>query len=131
MGCYGIGVGRNLACVIEDNHDDFGIIMPKEIAPFKTHICALRLDDENVNKVANDLYNTLEKAGFDTLFDDRNVSAGNKFSDADLIGIPYRILVSPKGLENNTVEIKDRASGEVYKVAPNEVLAKIFELYNV
>jgi len=130
MGCYGIGVGRNLACVIEDNHDDYGIIMPKEITPFKVHICALRLDDENVKKIAYELYDSLEYIGFDTLFDDRNVSAGNKFSDADLIGIPLRIVVSPKGLENNTVEIKDRATGEIYKVTPNEVLNKVVELYH-
>ena len=130
MGCYGIGVGRNLACVIEDNHDDYGIIMPKEIAPFKVHICALRLDDENVNKIAYELYNSLEDFGFETLFDDRNVSAGNKFSDADLIGIPFRIVVSPKSLENNIVEIKDRATGEIYKVSPNDVLTKIVELYH-
>lgn len=126
MGCYGIGIGRNLACVIEDNHDDFGIIMPKEIAPYKVHICPLRLDNEEVSRVAYDIYKELEGLGISCLFDDRNVSAGNKFSDADLMGMPIRVVVSPKGLENNEVEIKDRATGEVVKVAPEEVVKTIF-----
>ena len=125
MGCYGIGVGRNLACVIEDNHDDYGIIMPKSIAPYMVHITPLRLDDERVNKVSNEIYQKLEENGIDCLFDDRNVSAGNKFSDADLIGLPLRVVISPKGLDNNSVEIKDRATGEVKTVAPNEVLVEI------
>ena len=125
MGCYGIGVGRNLACIIEDNHDDYGIIMPKEIAPYPVHICALRLDDERVNETANKLYSDLENAGIECLFDDRNVSPGIKFAEADLIGMPVRLVVSPKGLDENLVEIKNRATGEVVKVSPAEAVATI------
>lgn len=130
MGCYGIGVGRNLACVIEDNHDEYGIKMPKSIAPYMVHICPLRLDDERVQKIATELYNGLESNGIDCLFDDRNVSAGNKFSDADLIGLPIRLVISPKGLDNNIVEIKDRMSGEVISISPEIAIQKIKEMIN-
>lgn len=126
MGCYGIGIGRNLACVVEDNHDEYGIIMPKEIAPYKVHICPLRLDNEEVGRIAYEIYNELEGLGISCIFDDRNVSAGNKFSDADLMGMPFRIVVSPKGLENNEVEIKNRATGEVEKVNPEDAVKTIF-----
>ena len=102
--------------------------MPKEIAPYKVHICPLRLDDEKVNEIANKLYNSLTEAGISSIFDDRNVSAGNKFSDADLMGMPIRVVISPKGLENNSIEIKDRATGEIIKVSPDEVLQKIKEI---
>ena len=125
MGCYGIGVGRNLACVIEDNHDDYGIIMPKAIAPYPVHICALRLDDERVQTIANKIYSELENSGIECLFDDRNVSAGNKFADADLIGMPIRVVISPKGLDENTIEIKDRATGEVKKANVSDAIKTI------
>ena len=125
MGCYGIGVGRALACVVEDNHDNFGIVMPKAIAPYKVHICALRLDNELVKTTAETLCKQLEDSGIEYLFDDRDVSAGNKFADADLMGMPIRLVVSPKGLEENTVEIKDRATGEVVKVSPAEAIGQI------
>lgn len=129
MGCYGIGVGRNLACVIEDSHDDYGIIMPKSIAPYKVHICPLRLDNENVKEISYKIYQELENNGISCLFDDRNVSAGNKFSDADLMGMPVRIVVSPKGLEENLIEIKDRATGEITKVAPSDILKTIKAMF--
>ena len=129
MGCYGIGVGRNLACVIEDNHDEFGIIMPKSITPYHVHICPLRLDDERVLKVSNELYKSLEDNGLSCLYDDRNVSAGNKFADADLMGMPVRVVVSPKGLDENLVEIKDRTTGEVVKVKPEDALKTIQSLF--
>ena len=125
MGCYGIGVGRALACVIEESHDDYGIIMPKSIAPYKVHICPLRLDDERVNKTAYELYKTLQDDGIECLFDDRNTSAGNKFSDADLMGMPLRVVVSPKGLDENLIEIKDRTTGEVVKVNPADAVKTI------
>lgn len=130
MGCYGIGVGRNLACVVEDNHDEYGIIMPKSIAPYKVHICALRLDNEKVSEAAWSIYNKLQSENIDCLFDDRDVSAGTKFSDADLIGMPIRLVISPKGIESNTIEIKDRATGEIVKVAMDEVVNQIKNMLN-
>ncbi len=125
MGCYGIGVGRNLACVVEDNHDDFGIIMPKSIAPYKVHICPLRLDDERVKNTSAEIYKMLEGEGIECLIDDRNVSAGNKFADADLMGMPLRLVISPKGLDENLLEIKDRATGEVVKISPADAVSQI------
>ena len=125
MGCYGIGVGRNLACVIEDNHDAYGITMPKAIAPYPVHICALRLDDGRVQETANKIYSELENAGIECLFDDRNVSPGIKFAEADLIGMPVRVVVSPKGLDENLIEIKDRATGEVQKVNVSDAIKTI------
>lgn len=125
MGCYGIGVGRNLACVIEDNHDNYGIVMPKAIAPYPVHICALKLDDGRVQETATKIYQELENAGIECLFDDRNASPGIKFAEADLIGMPIRIVVSPKGLDENTIEIKDRATGEVTKINPADALKTI------
>lgn len=125
MGCYGIGVGRNLACVVEDNNDEYGIKMPKAIAPYMVHICPLRLDDENVKTVAYKLYEDLENSGISCIFDDRNVSAGNKFSDADLMGMPIRVVVSPKGLASGEIEIKDRATGELTKATIDNALGVI------
>jgi prolyl-tRNA synthetase len=128
MGCYGIGVGRSLACIIEDNHDDYGIIMPKEVAPFMVHICPLRLDNETVKTTAENIYKTLEDNNISCIYDDREVSAGNKFADADLMGMPLRIVVSQKGLDENKVEIKIRATGEVIKTEPENVLKTIKDL---
>ena len=124
MGCYGIGVGRSLACVVEDNHDDYGIIMPKEIAPYLIHICPLRLDNEVVKSTAEKIYNDLKSNHISCIYDDRNVSAGNKFADADLMGMPYRMVISQKGLEQGFVELKDRATGEVTQIPKDEDMVK-------
>ncbi len=128
MGCYGIGVGRNLACIIEDNHDDYGIIMPKEVAPFMVHICPLRLDNEMVKTTAENLYKSLEDGGISCIYDDRDVSAGNKFADADLMGMPFRVVISGKGLDEGLVEIKIRATGEVRKVKVSDAVSEIMKL---
>lgn len=108
MGCYGIGVGRAIASVAEESHDDKGLIWPMSIAPWHVYLCGLRLDDENVNKKAFELYDALQKAGVEVLFDERNASAGVKFSDCDLMGIPLRVVVSPRSLERGEVEIQSR-----------------------
>ena len=128
MGCYGIGVGRSLACVIEDNHDNYGIIMPKEIAPYLVHICPLRLDNELVKTTAEKIYNTLEEKGISCIYDDRDVSAGNKFADADLMGMPYRMVISQKGLDEGLVELKDRATGEVSKITPDDAINQLIAI---
>lgn len=130
MGCYGIGVGRNLACIIEDNSDDYGIVMPKAVAPYLVHICPLRLDDENVHTVAYNLYNSLKEQGIDVLFDDRNVNPGTKFAEADLMGMPFRVVISPKGLAENICEIKIRETGEVIKVDKDELVKVLVNLIN-
>jgi prolyl-tRNA synthetase len=129
MGCYGIGVGRNLACVVEENCDEKGICLPLSIAPYKVHICPLRLDDEKVKSVSQSIYEGLSSLGIDTLFDDRmDATAGVKFADADLIGMPIRVVVSPRSLAENQVEIKMRKTGEVQMVKTEDAVAKILEI---
>ena len=108
MGCYGIGVGRLAAAVCEAHHDDYGPIWPISIAPWQVQLCALRSDDSEVRAYADKLYEDLQAAGIEVLYDDRPVSAGVMFSDADLSGIPVRVVVSPKGLKNGTVELSNR-----------------------
>ncbi|NCB48595.1 MAG: proline--tRNA ligase [Clostridia bacterium] len=128
MGCYGIGVGRNLACVVEENLDEKGICMPISIAPYKVHICPLRIDDKNVERVSNEIYNELIKKGMSVLIDDRDVFPGIKFSDADLMGMPIRVVVSPRSLEKGEVEIKERKSGEIVMEKKENAVKKIFEI---
>ncbi len=108
MGCYGIGVGRAIASVIEQSHDQYGPIWPKSIAPFQVQICALNLNEPSVRETAEKLYETLTRQGVETLYDDRNEKAGSAFSDADLIGAPFRITISPKTLARGMIELKAR-----------------------
>jgi len=108
MGCYGIGIGRLLASVIEASHDEKGIIWPVSIAPYHVYLCPLFMEDDKVAKTAEDLYCALTGAGVEVLYDDRPDSPGVKFNDADLLGIPLRITVSPRTLEKGSVELKWR-----------------------
>ncbi|MBQ9792619.1 MAG: proline--tRNA ligase [Clostridia bacterium] len=128
MGCYGIGVGRNLACVVEENCDDNGIAMPLSIAPYKVHIAPLRIDDENVSKIAFDLYDKLKENNIEVLIDDRDCMPGVKFADADLMGMPIRVVVSPRSLQNGQVEIKLRKTGETSLVFIDESLETILDI---
>ena len=113
MGCYGIGVSRVLAAAIEQNHDDNGIIFPPPIAPYQVHLVGLNLADDAVAAAADDLYNRLWAAGIETLYDDRvDAAAGVKFNDADLIGLPVRLVVSPRNLRQGMVEVRRRAGGD-------------------
>lgn len=114
MGSYGIGVERTLAAIVEVHHDDKGIQWPAAVAPFQVHLTSLHTGNDEVLKAAEELYADLSQRGVEILFDDRtDVSAGEKFADADLIGIPYRVTVSKKTLEQGNYEVKDRVSGEV------------------
>ena len=108
MGCYGIGVGRLAASVCEARRDDYGPIWPISIAPWQVHICALRSDNEQVSKEANRIYDELQAKEVEVLFDDRPVSAGFMFSDADLLGCPVRITVSPKTCGRGVAEVSLR-----------------------
>jgi prolyl-tRNA synthetase len=125
MGCYGIGIGRLLAAVIEHNHDEKGIVWPKSIAPFQIYLCPLYMDNPDVVKEATLLYTTLSNLGYDVLLDDRSESPGIKFNDADLLGIPLRITISPRSLEKNCVEIKLRNDTKAELLAINDLTAKI------
>ncbi len=112
MGCYGIGVGRLMAAAMEQNHDEHGIVWPHPIAPYHVHICALSLDRPGVAEAADQLYDSLQAAGIEVLYDDRDESPGVKFNDADLLGIPVRLTVSPRNLKQDAVEITDRSTLE-------------------
>jgi len=107
MGCYGIGVSRLMAAAVEQNHDENGIIWPENIAPFKLHILALNMKDEKIKEVAENIYNLAKEKGIEVLYDDRDMSAGAKFKDADLIGIPHRIVVG-RGVKDKVVEYQHR-----------------------
>lgn len=108
MGCYGIGVGRLIASVCEVRRDEYGPIWPMSIAPWHVHICAIRSDNAEVAETSNKLYNNLLEDGIEVLFDDRTTSAGIMFSDADLLGVPIRVTISPKTCARNVVEISTR-----------------------
>ncbi|MBI5492100.1 MAG: proline--tRNA ligase [Deltaproteobacteria bacterium] len=120
MGCYGIGIGRTAAASIEQNHDDFGIIWPKPLAPFGCEVVPVNVNDEEVKKAAEGLYDSLIGMGIDTLLDDRDERAGVKFKDADLIGIPVRVTVGEKNLKQGLVEVKERRGGKVSLVKMND-----------
>jgi prolyl-tRNA synthetase len=125
MGSYGIGIGRAMACIVEMHHDDKGIIWPKSVAPYLVHLIGLDLSDENIKTQAGKLYKQLSDSGVDVLFDDReDVSAGAKFADADLIGIPIRLVISKRSLESGGVEIKNRNEPASSVVSFEEVTNK-------
>ncbi|MCL6641828.1 MAG: proline--tRNA ligase [Candidatus Bipolaricaulota bacterium] len=111
MGCYGIGVGRLLAAVVEAHHDEKGIIWPEEIAPFQIILLVLNTDRAEQTELAEKMYALLRSAGLEVLYDDRAESAGVKFNDADLIGIPYRITIGPRNTQNKTIELRRRRDG--------------------
>ncbi len=108
MGCYGIGVGRLAASVCEARHDDNGPIWPISIAPWQVHLCCMRVDQEACKAAADNLYDALQKAGVEVIYDDRDIRAGAMFADADLLGVPVRVVVGPKNLKNGQVELVTR-----------------------
>ncbi len=127
MGCYGIGVGRTAAAAIEQHHDDKGIIWPFPIAPFHIHLLTVSQSERTTSTAAR-LYSELETAGFEVLWDDRPDRAGVKFNDADLIGIPFQIVIGDKGLADGIVEIKIRKGGNKSRMAPDDLVAHLRKL---
>jgi prolyl-tRNA synthetase len=125
MGCYGLGLSRLLAAVVEHNHDDKGIVWPVSVAPYQVYLCALYKEGSEVVEVSDKLYQDLESAGLEVLFDDRNESPGVKFNDADLLGIPFRVTVSPRTLEKNGVELKLRSKKDAEIVPISEIVGKL------
>ncbi|MEG0013143.1 MAG: proline--tRNA ligase [Cellulosilyticaceae bacterium] len=107
MGCYGIGVGRLMACIIESNHDEYGPIWPISVAPWQVHICVLKSKKEDMNVIGFDIYNKL-KNKYEVIMDDRNIGPGAQFADADLLGIPVRIVIGERNIQNGEVEITTR-----------------------
>ena len=127
MGCYGIGVTRTAAAAVEAHYDEHGIKWPIAIAPYHVTIVPVNILDELQMKVANELYEKLQKAGVEVVLDDRDERAGVKFKDADLIGFPYRITVG-KTINEGLVEFKTRETGEIAKITPDETAEKIIEI---
>ena len=122
MGCYGMGLSRAMGAVVEANNDDKGIIWPESVAPFLTHLIGVE-NNKKVKSAADRIYNNLQKNKIDVLYDDRqDKSAGEKFAEADLIGIPYRIVVSEKTLAKNSVELKKRNKAQVKLVKINKLI---------
>jgi prolyl-tRNA synthetase len=128
MGCYGIGLGRLMAAAIEQNSDDKGIIWPMPISPFHVHIVALNADNPEVAAAAGQLHADLTAAGCETLLDDRLETAGVKFNDADLLGMPIRLTVSPRNLKTASVELKMRREGTSRLVPVAEVVGEVAAL---
>lgn len=109
MGCYGIGIGRLAASVCEAKHDEYGPIWPISIAPWEVHICCIRPDEEETKKIADEIYESLKKKRVEVIYDDREgVRAGQMFADADLLGVPVRVIISPRNLKENKIEITTR-----------------------
>ncbi|HMA99951.1 MAG TPA: His/Gly/Thr/Pro-type tRNA ligase C-terminal domain-containing protein, partial [Spirochaetota bacterium] len=128
MGCYGIGVDRTVAAVIEQNHDQNGIIWPPALAPFQINILSLNIKNENVKNTSSDIYNKLTRAGYDVLWDDRDERPGFKFKDADLIGIPVQIIIGQRSLQNGKVEVKRRCDNQKKEVELKDIPGEVKDL---
>jgi prolyl-tRNA synthetase len=125
MGSYGIGIGRLLACIAEEHHDERGLVWPVSVAPYPVHLVAVASKTGTVEPVAECVYAELTAAGLEPLYDDRPESAGVKFMDADLIGLPLRLTIGERSLKNGGVEFKPRATGEMRTVAVEEVVGEV------
>jgi prolyl-tRNA synthetase len=128
MGCYGIGIGRTVAAVIEQSYDQDGIIFPMPVAPFQVLILPINIKMDLLKETAERLYQTLLQNGIEVLYDDREETPGVKFKDADLIGIPLRITLGEKNLKKGLIEIKKRRTGELRLINREEALSKVKEL---
>ena len=127
MGSYGIGVSRLVGGIIEASHDDRGIIWPRAVAPFDVAVVNLKAGDETCDSCAEDLYAKLQAAGADPLYDDRDDRPGAKLAAIDLIGIPWQIVVGPRGMANGVVEVKNRRTGEAVEVLPDSALSMVMQ----
>ncbi len=128
MGCYGIGLGRLLAAIVEQSHDDKGIIWPLSVAPYQVYLCPLHLDKADVAPTAERIYQELQEEGVEVLFDDRDDSPGVKFNDADLLGIPLRLTLSPRTLQSQSVEVRWRSEKEARLLPLENLPAEVNKL---
>jgi prolyl-tRNA synthetase len=130
MGCYGFGVSRAVAAAIEQHNDERGIRWPKSITPFHVIITPIKLDEGRTREVAETLYTDLQQAGFDVLFDDRDLRPGPKFKDAELIGVPLRVTVGERNLKNGQVELYDRLADTNDLVDIGDVIGLVKDYYD-
>ncbi|MFK7944830.1 MAG: proline--tRNA ligase [Paracoccaceae bacterium] len=131
MGSYGVGVSRLVGAIIEASHDDNGIIWPEGVTPFHVGLVNLRQGDTASDAACDEIYGALTAAGLDPLYDDRDTRAGDKFATMDLIGLPWRITVGPRGLKAGTVELTSRKSGETENVSPAAAVDRIKQIYGL
>ena len=124
MGSYGIGVSRLVGAIIEASHDDAGIIWPEAVAPFALGLINIKPDDGECLALSDKLYAALSEKGVEVLYDDRAERPGVKFADMDLIGLPWQVVIGPKGVAKGLVEIKNRRTGERTELAPDAMLAR-------
>jgi prolyl-tRNA synthetase len=127
MGSYGVGVSRLVGAIIEASHDDAGIIWPESVAPWKVGLVTMRQDDEPSVAAAEGLYTDLRNAGIETAYDDRDERGGAKLATMDLIGLPWQVIVGPRGIAAGTVELKRRSSGEKQELSVESALARLSE----
>ncbi|MBL4612210.1 MAG: proline--tRNA ligase [Emcibacter sp.] len=125
MGSYGIGVSRLVGALIEANHDENGIIWPESVAPYKVGLINLRIKDAACTATCDDIYLQLVNAGVEVLYDDRDLGAGGKFADMDLVGLPWQLIVGPRGLKNSVVELKCRATGDREEMSLEDAIRKL------
>ncbi len=125
MGSYGIGVSRLVGAVIEASHDDKGIIWPESIAPFKVGLINLKVADAACTKLCDDLYAKLSRAGVEVLYDDRDIRAGEKFAEMDLIGLPWQAVIGPRGAAAGKVEFANRKTGEKTEISVDEAINRL------
>jgi prolyl-tRNA synthetase len=125
MGSYGVGVSRLVGAIIEASHDDAGIIWPEPVAPWRVGLVTMRADDEASMAAAEELYGKLTFAGVDTLYDDRDERGGVKLGSMDLIGLPWQVIVGPRGIASGTVELKRRSTGEREELSLDSALARL------
>ena len=130
MGSHGIGVSRLVGAIIEASHDDRGIIWPEGVTPFHCGIVNLKQGDAEADAACDALYASLTALGLDPLYDDRNERAGGKFATMDLIGLPWRITVGPRGLKNGVVELTSRRTGESEEMPPEEAVERVSQIYS-
>ena len=127
MGSYGIGVSRLVGGIIEASHDEKGIIWPRAVAPFDVAVVNLKVGDDTCMTCADDLYARLQAAGADPIYDDRDDRPGAKLAAIDLIGIPWQIIIGPRGMDNGVVEVKNRRTGEAVEVSPDSALTMVMQ----
>src|SRR5438105_6943218 len=128
MGSYGVGVSRLVGAIVEASHDEAGIVWPVPVAPFEVGLVNLKAGDKDTDKACADLYAKLDRAGVSVLYDDTEERAGAKFATMDLIGLPFQLIVGPKGLKSGEIEVKERKSGERMTVTPDAAVKRSIEL---
>jgi prolyl-tRNA synthetase len=125
MGSYGVGVSRLVGAIIEASHDDAGIVWPEPVAPWKVGLVTMRADDENSVVAAESLYEQLVEASVEVLYDDRDERGGVKLGSMDLIGLPWQVIVGPRGIASGTVELKRRSTGEREELSIESAIARL------